>query len=102
MVTLRITEDAHRDLADIKAYTRREFGARQASRYMSSLKEGFKTLRRHPDIGFPIDHLKTGYRCFRVQHHAVFYTQADEVIAVVAIFHESQLPTRHLEQRSED
>ncbi|MFN7055052.1 type II toxin-antitoxin system RelE/ParE family toxin [Hyphomonas sp.] len=100
MVTLRITEDAQRDLAEIRAFTRRKFGARQTSRYMDSLKEGFKTLRRHPEIGFPIDHLKPGYRCFRVQHHAVFYMLAGDVIAVVAILHESQLPARHLEQRS--
>lgn len=102
MLTLRITEDAQRDLTDIRDYTRRAFGARQASLYMASMKEGFKTLRRHPDIGFPIDHPKPGYRCFRVQHHAIFYRKADDVIAVVAILHESQLPARHLEQRPGD
>lgn len=102
MTTLRITEDAQRDLSDIRAYTRRAFGARQASLYMGRLKEGFKALRRHPDIGFPIDHLKPGFRCFRVQHHALFYVQFDEIIAVVAILHESQLPARRLEQRSGD
>lgn len=102
MKTLRLTDDARRDLSDIRAYTRREFGARQASLYMDRLREGFKALRAHPDIGFPIDHLKPGFRCFRVQHHAIFYAQAGEIIAVVAILHESQLPTRHLEQRSDD
>ncbi|KJS26008.1 MAG: hypothetical protein VR75_08725 [Hyphomonadaceae bacterium BRH_c29] len=102
MTTLRITDDAQRDLSEIRTYTRREFGARQAALYMGRLKEGFKALRRHPDIGFPIDHLKSGYRCFCVQHHAIFYMQMDEAIAVVAVLHESQLPTRHLEQRSGD
>lgn len=102
MLMLRITEDAQRDLTDIRAYTRREFGVRQASLYMGSLKEGFKTLRRHPDIGFPIDHIKPGYRCFRVQRHGIFYTIAHDVIAVVATLHESQLPTRHLDQRADD
>lgn len=99
---LRITEDARRDLSDIRTYTRREFGARQASLYMGRLKEGFKALRRHPDIGFPVDHLKPRFRCFRVQHHAIFYTLAGEAIAVVAVLHESQLPTRRLEQRFGD
>jgi len=69
---------------------------------MGRLAEGFKALLRHPEIGFPADHLKPGFRCFRVQHHAVFYTQDGEVIAVVAVLHESQLPTRHLEQRAGD
>ncbi len=100
MTTLRITDDARRDLSEIRTYTSREFGARQAALYMGRLKEGFNALRRHPDIGFPIDHLRPGYRCFRVQHHAIFYIQTDEVIAVVALLHESQLPTRHLDQRS--
>lgn len=102
MMTLRLTDDARRDLADIRAYTRLEFGARQAALYMSRLGEGFKALRRHPELGFPVDHLKAGFRCFRVQHHAIFYVQTGEVIAVVAILHESQLPSRHLEQRSGD
>lgn len=102
MTTLSITEDAQRDLTDIRTYTRREFGARQASLYMGHLKEGFKALRANPDIGFPIDHLKPGYRCFRVQRHAIFYMLIEGIIAVVAILHESQLPTRHLDQRSGD
>lgn len=99
---LRITEEAQRDLSEIRIYTRRAFGARQASLYMGRLKDGFKALRRHPDIGFAIDHLKPGFRCFRVQHHAIFYVQVDEGIAVTAILHESQLPARHLDQRSGD
>ena len=102
MTTLRLTDDARRDLSDIRAYRRRAFGARQAASYMDSLKAGFKALRRHPEIGFPIDHLKPTFRCFRVQHHAFLYAQAGEIIAIVAILHESQLPTRHLEQRSGD
>lgn len=102
MMTLRLTDDARRDLSGIRSYTRREFGARQAKVYMDRLREGFKALRRHPDIGFPIDHLKPGFRCFRIQHHAIFYTLAAEIIAVVAVLHESQLPMRHLEQRSGD
>ena len=102
MTTLRITEDAQRDLSEIRTYTRREFGARQTSIYMAHLRQGFKALRKHPDIGFSIDHLKQGYRCFRVQRHGIFYTLADDVIAIVAVLHESQLPLRHLEQRSGD
>ncbi len=102
MMTLRLTDDARRDLSDIRTYTRREFGARQAALYMSRLGEGFKALRSLPDIGFPIDHLKPGFRCFRIQHHAIFYAHAGEIIAVVAVLHESQLPMRHLEQRSGD
>ena len=98
MTTLRITEDAQRDLSEIRAYTHREYGARQTALYMDQLKQGFKTLRTHPGIGFPVDRLKPGYRGLRVQRHCIFYTLAKDVIAVVAILHESQLPERHLDR----
>ena len=99
MTTLRITQDARQDLSKIRIYTHHEYGARQAMIYLDHLKQGFKTLRAHPDIGFSIDHLKPGYRGFRVQRHCIFYTLIDDVIAVVAILHESQLPRRQLDQR---
>jgi toxin ParE1/3/4 len=102
MTTLRITEDAQRDLSEIRIYTRREFGARQARQYMDQLKQGLKALRKYPDIGFPVDHLRPGYRCYRVERHGIFYMLADNIVAVVAILHESQLPLRHLALRSGD
>ena len=101
-MTLRLTDDARRDPSDIRSYSCRESGARQASVYMDRLKSGLKTQRQHPEIRFPIDHLKPGYRCFRVQRHAVSYDQTGEFIAVVAVLHESQIPTRHMEKRPED
>jgi toxin ParE1/3/4 len=100
MTKLRPTVDARRDLSDIRAYTHRELVARQAAIYMGGLAEGFKVLRRYPEIGFPIDHLKRGFRCFRVHHHAIFCAKDGEVIAIVTVLHESQLPTCHLEHRS--
>ncbi|MEM9422331.1 MAG: type II toxin-antitoxin system RelE/ParE family toxin [Pseudomonadota bacterium] len=102
MKPIRLTKDAQQDLKNIQDYTRGEFGREQTKRYMRHLREGFKHIRRHPEIGFPIDHLKTGYRCFAIEYHKVFYTLTDESIAVVAVLHESQLPMRHLKQRKND
>jgi len=99
---LRLTEDAQRDIAEIKTYTQREFGAAQAKRYLGHLREAFHALRSHPEIGVAIDALKPGYRCLRVQRHAIFYTELGDAIAVIAILHERQLPDRALGARSGD
>lgn len=96
---LRITDDAKEDLKAIRAYTRREHGKAQAKLYMEQLSRSFKTLLSHSEIGFSVDDLKAGYRCFRVQHHSVYYRCENDVISVVAVLHESQLPKRHLERR---
>ena len=92
---LRLTDDARADLSSIRGYTKREFGVEQTKQYMSQLRSGFKTLRQHPEIGYSIDHLKLGYRCFQIGHHRIFYTMRDDAIIVVAVLHDSQLPKRH-------
>lgn len=97
---LRLTEDAQSDLKAIRNYTQKEYGSSQAKIYMSRLREGFKTLRRHPQIGYDINHIKAEYRCFQVEYHRIFYKSNDGFIAVVAILHESQLPKRYLTQRT--
>jgi len=101
-VKLRLTEDAQADLVNIRIYTTKEFGGQQTKSYMEKLRQGFKTLRQHPEIGYGIDHLKSGYRCFQIEYHRVFYKFDNEVIAVVAVLHESQLPKRHLERRKKN
>jgi len=101
MPTLHLTDDALLDLKDIRRYTTREFGTQQTKNYMARLREGLKTLRAHPEIGFSIENLKPGFRCFQVEYHRIFYKSSDKIIVVVAILHESQLPKRHLSQRKE-
>lgn len=99
MKQLRLTDDARADLVDIHRYTVEKFGKEQAQRYQSLLQAGFKALRRHPEIGFAVDDVRAGFRCFQIEVHRVFYTLTKDSINVLAILHESQLPTRHLAGR---
>lgn len=99
---LRLTEDAQADLKEIIAYSRKNFGAAQASRYRDGLADGLKSLRRFPEIGAPLDEIRPGYRCFQIALHRVFYRVEGEIIAVIAILHESQLPKLHLARREDE
>ena len=99
MTSLRLTDEARRDLADIRAYTLGMHGRTQADRYMRVLREGLKTLRQHPAIGYPVEDIHPGYRCYQISFHRVFYKIFDDAIAVVAILHQSQLPESQFEER---
>jgi len=98
-MTLKLIDAAKADLRDIRAYTSREHGAAQAQKYMTELRAGFKAMRRNAKIGYPIDHVREGYRCFQVKHHRIFYRLDESDIVVMAVLHERQLPLRHIAQR---
>ncbi len=102
MYTLKLTKDARADLSGIRRYTIKQFGERQYQLYRSRLETGLQHLTEHPELGFEIDELAAGYRCFAVQHHRIFYRIDRKAIYVVAILHESQLPRRYLAQRVDD
>ena len=99
---LRLTKAARADLANIRYYTRKEHSPAQTKKYISLLRTGFKTLQDHPEIGYSINHLLEGHRCFQIKYHRVFYCLSDTHIIVKAILHEAQSPQRHLSQRPTD
>lgn len=100
MKRIHLTDDARADLLDIRRYTAQKFGSKQARQYHVLLEQGLKLLRRHPEIGFTVDDLKAGYRCFKIEYHRVFYALGKDSINVLAILHESRLPARHISQRT--
>lgn len=73
MYSLKLTKDARSDLSDIRRYTIKQFGESQYQTYRSRLETGLQHLIEHPEIGFEVDELEAGYRCFAVQHHRIFY-----------------------------
>lgn len=100
MATLKLTKDARADLSAIRRYTIKQFGQRQYDIYRARLETGLQNLRQHPELGFSVDELAPGYRCFAVQFHRMFYRVDGDTIYVVAVLHESQLPQRYLSQRT--
>ena len=98
---VRLTEGARQDIQEILTYSRDRFGAEQAARYRETLENGLQSLRRFPHVGVAVEHIRPDYRCFQVAYHRIFYRLDDDVIAVMAILHESQLPKLHLPERQE-
>lgn len=100
---LRISGPAKRDLADIGAYTLREWGAAQKKNYLGQIRERFAALRQAPGLGAPREDIADGLRVHPVGKHVIYYRESGNTVAVLRILHESMDPAFRLQRsRTED
>jgi len=59
---VELTVAAERDLAEIYEYSFREYGDRQADRYLQSLEDCFQRLAARPSMARSAEKLRPGYR----------------------------------------
>ncbi len=71
MARYELSGAADRDLADIVAYTVRQFGEPQADRYVESLERCFQRLAERPTLARPANRLWAGYRRFEHASHVI-------------------------------
>ena len=96
MAEFRLTPAAERDLESIWTYTARQWGQRQADRYIDDLSTAFAQCAEAPETAPSCEHIRSGYRCWRVERHRVYFQVTDYGIAVVRILHERMDAPRHL------
>jgi toxin ParE1/3/4 len=96
MPEFRITPAAERDLEDIWRYSVRTWGIVQAAAYTDEMVPAFSRLAGAPELGRKIDHIRAGYRCWRMREHVVYYRLAAYGVEVVRILHVRMDPPRHL------
>lgn len=91
-----LSPNAASSIADISAYTIKEFGPQQAERYMANFRDRFKFLMTHPELGTDRHDIKKGYYCYFEGSHTIYYKVVDDHIAIIDILHQSMEPTHHL------
>ncbi|WP_300543197.1 type II toxin-antitoxin system RelE/ParE family toxin [Maricaulis sp.] len=89
---LVLTARARAEYKAIRAYSLREYGTAQASRYRQQFVEAFERLLEFPELGKAAEHIASGARQMPVGRHVVYYQLAQEEMVIVAILHERQLP----------
>jgi toxin ParE1/3/4 len=88
---------AERDLDAIAIYTKQQWGARQAQRYLAALRFDIESL-----ADFPMRHALYRsshgheFRKLSSGHHLVFYTIDRRTVQVARILHERMDLDRHL------
>ncbi len=87
---------ARKDLKNIWHYTYENFGVVQADRYFDELESGMDTIRDNPLIGVSCDHIRTGYRQYKVNEHYIFYRISKKRIHIVRVLHDTMQAKNHL------
>lgn len=96
MPEYRLTPAAREDLRSIWRYTRQQWGTEQARRYTAALTSAFQALALAPMSAPTCDHIRAGYRRWRVERHTVYFKTAPYGVAIVRVLHERMDPARHL------
>ena len=98
MYNVRLSQLAEHDLEDIWLYTFNAWSYQQADKYQDELYEGVLRLAGDVNLGIAADHIRPGYRKYKVGCHLIFYlfSETDKSIFIVRILHESMDLPRHI------
>jgi toxin ParE1/3/4 len=95
-----LTEEAESDLRSVIRYTRAQWNAAQARRYVSTLERGMESLAVGKVPFKDMSALYPALRMARCQHHYIFcLPQEGAPSLIVAIFHERMDLMRRLADR---
>lgn len=96
MANYLLSPEAARSIAEIDNYTAKQFGPKQAVRYLENLLDCFEFIAEDPQRGMHRPELKLDYFSYFVGSHTVYYRVVAEQIQVIDVLHQSMEPTRHL------
>lgn len=96
MAEYRLVPAAERDLESIWTYTRQQWGAEQANRYIDTLIATFAELAQSPKTAPACDHIRPGYRRRSIDRHMIYFRITAYGIAVVRILHDRMDAPHHL------
>lgn len=92
---VRLAPLADSDLEEIWLYTRTNWSAAQADRYIGEIVDLFEDLRTGRKTGRPVD-VRDGYLKASVGAHVIFYRLSDDALDVIRILHQRMDVARHL------
>ena len=92
---LEIREEAYLDLENIWNYTFETWSQRQADKYYNDIIEAIEFVSTEPKSGKSAEHLRKGYRIFKINSHLIFYITTDSELDVIRILHsQMDIPSR--------
>lgn len=96
MAEYRLTPAAERDLENIWLYTRQQWSAAQADRYINILAGVFAALAEAPETAPACDLICRGYRRRSVERHMIYFRVTKYGVAIIRILHDRMDVPRHL------
>ncbi len=77
MAEYRLAPVAEHDLESIWGYTVRESGIEQVTRYFDEVTAAFTALASSPQAAPSYEHIRRGYRRWRVERHLLYFRDTD-------------------------
>ena len=95
-MSYKLSNKAEQDLRNIYRYTVSNFGQLQAEAYLSGLEETLIQISSTPMLAQKVDDIRTGYRRYLYQEHAVYFIEKKSFIYVVRVLHQQMKVSLHL------
>lgn len=93
----KLSGAAASDIENILSHSILDFGLARTETYYQSLTQCLELLAGNPEMGSSVDEIRTGYRCFLHESHAIFYTLREQDILIVRILHKGMDANRNLQ-----
>lgn len=87
MKEILVTPLAVADLAEIRRYTRRTWGAAQARDYLSGLGTCFESIAGGEAATRDVEGVGCGYRRCRYRSHVVIFAEGPNFVRIVRVLH---------------
>mgnify|MGYP004717491365 FL=1 len=100
MAKFQLTDEARQDLVDIRQFTLQHWGEAQSHQYLRRLQRTLHTLSELPTMG--ISRASDVAECvlsFPFVSHMIYYQAIQQGIIVLAVMHQSRVPSLHLAAR---
>lgn len=92
---LFIRKEAYLDLENIWSYTLETWSLQQADKYYNDIIDAMNLLCEEPSIGKSADHLRNGYKSFKINAHVIFYITSNSELDIIRILHsQMDIPNR--------
>lgn len=95
------TKQSQQDLIELRHFTKQTWSEKQSIIYLQKLKDSLQLLSEMPSMGKNcFDDLGKNMFRFPSGAHMIYYsTQTATQIIVIAILHQSMVPSKHLDTR---
>lgn len=92
----RLTQEAKRDLAEIRTYTIQRFGREQWSVYQQRIEAAIQKLCQTPQLGRDVSYLALELNRFHIGRpkgsHYLYYRLVGQYLVLVRVIHDAQSP----------
>lgn len=91
-----LSNKAEGDLRSIFRYSQINFGDGRAVAYLTGLEECLNDIAKNPAMAHKINDIRSNYKRYLYQEHAVYFVEKNSFIFVVRVLHQQMKASLHL------